>query len=80
MENKEHWEHVYQTKSAETVSWFQEHAQRSLELIKSIGPSHAASIIDVGGGASTLVDDLMAEGFENLSVLDLSAQALAVAR
>lgn len=80
MENKDHWEHVYQTKSADSVSWFQEHAQRSLELIKSIQASHASSIIDVGGGASTLVDDLMADGYENLAVLDLSAHALAVAR
>jgi ubiquinone/menaquinone biosynthesis C-methylase UbiE len=79
MESKDHWEHVYQTKSAETVSWFQEHAQRSLELIKSIGPSHDCSIIDVGGGVSTLVDDLLEDGFKNISVLDLSAHALAVA-
>ncbi len=80
MQNKDHWEHVYQTKTAETVSWFQEHARLSLELIKSINPSHDSSIIDVGGGASTLVDDLLAEVFENLCVLDLSAHALAVAR
>ncbi len=79
MESKEHWDHVYQSKSADSVSWFQEHARQSLDLIKSIGASHTASIIDVGGGASTLVDDLLDDGFENLSVLDVSAHALAVA-
>lgn len=80
MDRKDHWEKVYQTKPASTVSWFQEHAERSLELIKSIEQSKASNIIDVGGGASTLVDDLLAEGFEHLSVLDLSANALNVAR
>lgn len=76
---KEHWENVYQTKQADAVSWFQEHATRSLELIRSIGTPLDASIIDVGGGASTLVDDLLSNGFKNVSVLDLSASALAVA-
>ena len=55
---KEHWEKVYQTKQPDAVSWFQEHATRSLELIRSVGTSLDANIIDVGGGASTLVDDL----------------------
>lgn len=77
---KEHWEKVYQTKQPEAVSWFQEHAARSLELIRSIGASLDANIIDVGGGASTLVDDLLSSGFNNLSVLDLSASALEVTR
>jgi ubiquinone/menaquinone biosynthesis C-methylase UbiE len=77
---KEHWEKVYQTKEPDTVSWFQEHATRSLELIRSVGPSLDAQVIDVGGGASTLVDDLLSNGFKNVSVLDLSVSALAVAR
>lgn len=77
---KEHWEKVYQTKQPDAVSWFQEHATRSLELIRSIGTSLDANIIDVGGGASTLVDDLLSSGFKNVSVLDLSASALEVAR
>jgi ubiquinone/menaquinone biosynthesis C-methylase UbiE len=80
MQNQqEHWEQVYQTKQADAVSWFQQHATRSLELIRSVGASEAANIIDVGGGASTLVDDLLDAGFQQLSVLDLSASALAVA-
>ena len=77
---KEHWEKVYQTKQPDAVSWFQEHATRSLELIRSVGTSLDANIIDVGGGASTLVDDLLSSGFKNVTVLDLSASALEVAR
>lgn len=77
---KNHWEKVYQTKPVTSVSWFQEHAERSLELIKSIGATRESEIIDVGAGASTLVDDLIRDGYRNISVLDLSAKALAVAR
>lgn len=77
---KEHWEKVYQTKKADAVSWFQEHATRSLELINSVGAPLDSNIIDVGGGASTLVDDLLRNGFKNISVLDLSANALNVTR
>jgi 2-polyprenyl-3-methyl-5-hydroxy-6-metoxy-1,4-benzoquinol methylase len=77
---REHWEKVYQTKSADAVSWFQEYATRSLEIIRSVGTSLNANIIDVGGGASTLVDDLLNNGFQHVSVLDLSASALEVAR
>lgn len=77
---KEHWENVYQTKHSDAVSWFQEHAMRSLEIIHSIGAPVDANIIDVGGGASTLVDDLLSDGFKHVSVLDLSASALEVAR
>lgn len=77
---KEHWEKVYQTKQPEAVSWFQAHATRSLELIRSIGTPLDASIIDVGGGASTLVDDLLHDGFNQVTVLDLSDSALEVAR
>lgn len=77
---QEHWEKVYQTKAPDTVSWFQEHATRSLEIIRSIGATSYAQIIDVGAGASTLVDDLLAGGFKNVSLLDLSASAMEVAR
>jgi ubiquinone/menaquinone biosynthesis C-methylase UbiE len=80
MSEQAHWEKVYKTKSADNVSWFQEHATRSLEIIRSIGVKPDSRIIDVGGGASTLVDDLLADGFEHISVLDLSASALDVAR
>jgi SAM-dependent methyltransferase len=80
MHSKEHWEKVYSTKATDAVSWFQPHADLSLGLIVAAGVGRGASIIDVGGGASTLVDDLLANGFTNVSVLDLSAAALAAAR
>lgn len=79
MQSKDHWEKVYTTKAIDAVSWFQPHADLSLDIIKATGADHDASIIDVGGGASTLVDDLLANGYTNLSVLDLSAAALAAA-
>lgn len=80
MQHKEHWEKVYSTKSTDSVSWFQEHAATSLELIRSTGVDRDAAIIDVGGGASILVDDLLIRGYSNLTVLDLSVAALAAAQ
>jgi len=80
MPAKDHWEHIYASKSAQAVSWFQPHAARSLELIKRTGASTSASIIDVGGGASILVDELMDCGYGDLTVLDLSHEALDLAR
>ncbi len=80
MRTKEHWEKVYTTKAVDEVSWFQAHAGLSLKLIRDAGVPLTASVIDVGGGASTLVDDLIAEGFENNTVLDLSAAALSRAQ
>ncbi|MBF0268086.1 MAG: class I SAM-dependent methyltransferase [Alphaproteobacteria bacterium] len=80
MDRKQHWEKVYQTKSAETVSWFQPQAQTSLRLIQNTGAEKTASIIDVGGGASTLVDGLLDDGYLDVSVLDLSGEALSVAK
>jgi len=80
MDSKTHWETVYSSKSTEAVSWFQPHADLSLNLIKATGVGRGAAIIDVGGGASTLVDDLVAEGYADLTVLDLSAAALKAAR
>jgi len=79
-DQSEHWEKVYQTKSADAVSWFQAHASRSLDIIRAIGADKSAGIIDVGGGASTLVDDLLVDGFRGVTVLDLSESALEVAR
>lgn len=76
MQSRDHWENVYSSKSADGVSWFQEHAEQSLRLIRGMRLSRSAAIIDVGGGASTLVDDLLADGYSELSVLDLSAAAL----
>jgi ubiquinone/menaquinone biosynthesis C-methylase UbiE len=80
MQPKDHWEQVYATKEPDQVSWFQEHAAQSLRLINMSGLPRTASVIDVGGGASTLVDDLLANGYASLSVLDLSRAALAAAQ
>ncbi|MEO6975434.1 MAG: class I SAM-dependent methyltransferase [Gallionella sp.] len=80
MQSKDHWEKVYTSKASDAVSWFQPHADRSLNLILGTGVNRNAAIIDVGGGASTLVDDLLENGYANLSVLDLSAAALHTAR
>ena len=76
MRQKEYWEHVYASKPATRVSWFQEHAEQSLRLIAETGVPLSAAVIDVGGGASTLVDDLLARGYASLTVLDISAAAL----
>ena len=80
MQPKNHWEHVYSTKKTESVSWFQEHAEQSMRLIRATGVPCSAGIIDVGGGASTLVDDLLSSGYCAVSVLDLAAAALSVAK
>ena len=80
MDNKQYWEQVYTTKASDSVSWFQEHADQSLRLIHNTRLGKDAAIIDVGGGASRLVDDLVAEGYTDLTVFDLSSIALAVAK
>jgi len=80
MQKKEHWESVYSTKTPDSVSWFQEHAETSLNFIKKLTLEKTAPIIDVGGGASTLVDDLILNNYSRLSVLDLSGAALAAAK
>ena len=76
MQSKEHWEKVYTTKAPDNVSWFQPHAETSMRLIHNAGLGRDAAIIDVGGGASTLVDDLLDGGYRALTVLDLSGAAL----
>lgn len=80
MQPKSHWERVYETKATDEVSWYQAHATQSLRLIRGTGVAKKAAVIDVGGGASALVDDLLAEGYSSLTVLDLSAAALSAAR
>lgn len=80
MNPKTHWEIVYESKAADSVSWYQPHADRSLALIRRITAGRACSIIDVGAGASTLADDLLADGRIDLSLLDLSEAAFAVVR
>jgi 2-polyprenyl-3-methyl-5-hydroxy-6-metoxy-1,4-benzoquinol methylase len=76
---KAHWENVYSTKGENEVSWFQESPAPSLELIELARPALDAAIVDIGGGASRLVDQLLARGFTNVTVLDLSEAALAAA-
>jgi SAM-dependent methyltransferase len=80
MDGKAHWERVYTTRPAREVSWYQPHADQSLELIRSVASGNPCRVIDVGGGASTLVDDLLALGAFDVSVLDISETALQVAR
>jgi len=80
MRLKDHWENVYSTKPANAVSWFQEHASHSLDFIRSASLGLSGAIIDVGGGASTLVDDLLSYGYRDITVLDLSGAALTAAK
>ena len=80
MNTKTHWEHIYETKAPSRVSWYQAHARFSLQYIRNTGIQKTDAIIDVGGGASTLVDDLIADGYQQISVLDVSAAALQLAR
>src|SRR5262245_10232034 len=80
MSSKAHWERVYATKDPSEVSWYQPDPLLSFELVKGVAPDKSSMIIDVGGGTSSLVDRLVEYGYSNLSVLDLSATALNIAR
>lgn len=80
MDAREHWERIYSSKAPDAVSWFRPHLELSIELIERAAPGRSASIIDVGGGESTLADDLIARGYRNLTVLDISNVALEVTR
>lgn len=75
-----HWENVYRSRPADAVSWFRPHLDLSLALLQQAGLEPGSRLIDIGGGASTLVDDLLARGLQDITVLDLSPAALAVAR
>ena len=77
---KTHWEKIYAAGDADSVSWFQSDPTPSLDLIVTAGVAPDAAILDVGGGASLLVDRLLDRGFSTLSVLDVSGQALAMAK
>jgi SAM-dependent methyltransferase len=77
---REHWESIHQSKAPSELSWYRPHLERSLRFIEAAGLAKNAAIVDVGGGSSTLVDDLVAKGYENVTVLDLSAHAIARAR
>ena len=79
MDPRAHWQKVYETKKPTEVSWYQPAARVSLSLIRRVAPDRSAAIIDVGGGASTLVDGLLAAGYSSVSVLDVSSAALAQA-
>ncbi|MEK7724815.1 MAG: class I SAM-dependent methyltransferase, partial [Acidobacteriota bacterium] len=76
MNRKNHWESVYETKSVDQVSWYRDHLDNSLQMILNTNVSKDAAIIDVGGGSSTLVDDLLQHGFADVSILDISGKAL----
>src|SRR3569832_101750 len=78
-DRRQHWENVYRGKAADQVGWFQPHAASSLRLIEN-NADKDAHIIDVGGGASVLVDGLLDAGYHNLTVLDLAESALATSR
>ena len=73
---KKHWENVYQNKTPEQVSWTQKFPKTSLDLIAQFDIDLSSKIIDVGGGDSHLVDFLIDEGYENISVLDISSKAI----
>lgn len=76
MHKREHWENIYSTKQANEVSWTQQVPQTSLDFIHTANIDKQANIIDIGGGDSKLVDFLLDEGYENITVLDISEQAL----
>jgi 2-polyprenyl-3-methyl-5-hydroxy-6-metoxy-1,4-benzoquinol methylase len=80
MDPKTHWETVYRTRDVHEVSWYQAEACRSRDLITRVCPDRAAPIIDVGAGASVLADNLLAVGYRDLTVLDVSEAALEISR
>lgn len=80
MGHQAHWDNIYTTKDAQSVSWYRPHLDQSLALLSGLGIGLDARILDVGGGASTLVDDLLAQGFRHVTVLDIAPSALATAQ
>jgi SAM-dependent methyltransferase len=80
LDSKSHWETVYRTKQANEVSWYQAKPTISLDLIRRTVPDLSARIIDIGGGASSLVDELLRTGYSRITVLDISPAALAQAQ
>ncbi len=75
-ETKIHWDNVYLSKDPTETSWYQKDPTVSLNLINDAGISHSSSIVDIGGGASVLVDKLLDQGFQDLTVVDISERAL----
>lgn len=80
MDGKEHWDKIYGKKSPATVSWYRPHLERSLAVIQKAGLGPGDGIIDIGGGASTLVDDLLDLGYRDVTVLDISDLAITRAK
>ena len=76
MDVQAHWEKIYTEKAPNAVSWYRPHLETSLALIEQTASGRSPSVIDVGGGESTLVDDLLARGYENITVLDISQSAI----
>ena len=76
MDRQRHWEHIYQTKAPDQVSWYSPHLNASLDLIERAAVSRAAAIIDIGGGESTLADDLLTRGYRDITILDISHTAI----
>jgi 2-polyprenyl-3-methyl-5-hydroxy-6-metoxy-1,4-benzoquinol methylase len=76
MDATTHWDKVYTTKAPDAVSWYRAHLETSLALIERAAEARSAAILDVGGGESTLVDDLLLRGYENVTVLDVSQAAI----
>lgn len=76
MDDRQHWDSVYRTKAADQVSWYRSHLERSLEFIERVAPDRHTPIVDVGGSESTLVDDLLARGYRDVTVLDIAASAI----
>jgi len=80
MNHNKHWEQTYSSNQTEALGWYTPHLQTSLSWIRELGLDANAPIIDVGGGASTLVDDLLEAGQRSITVLDISDKALSLAR
>jgi len=80
MNNGQHWQSVYRDRSADEVSWYQSDPRVSLSLIRGCGLAPDAALLDVGGGASVLVEHLLQSGYCNVTVLDIAEEALAVSR
>ena len=80
MTTKAHWEDVYRSRAVDEVSWYRPHLDVSLGLIEGAAPDRGNAVIDVGGGEATLVDDLVARGYGDVTVLDISQAAIEVAK
>ena len=79
-DRKQHWDRIYAGRREDEVSWYQEHPERSVEVIRALTRDTAAPLIDVGGGSSRLVDHLVAAGYTDVTVLDVAEQSLDHAR